>query len=94
MLNLVGVFTVGDVIPFLKRFDIGGHVKAMKKSSKEMDKILSELLEEHRRDNKTLSEKDDVDPDHQDFMDVMLSLLDGTTVEGFDSDTTIKGTIL
>jgi hypothetical protein len=41
-----------------------------------------------------LSEKDNVDPDHQDFMDVLLSLLDGTTIEGFDSDTTIKGTIL
>ncbi|CAI8611697.1 unnamed protein product [Vicia faba] len=59
-----------------------------------MDKILSELLEEHRGDNETLSEKDDVDPDHHDFMDVMLSLLDGTIVEGFDSDTTIKDTIL
>ncbi|XP_058771928.1 cytochrome P450 82A4-like [Vicia villosa] len=34
------------------------------------------------------------DSDHQDFMDVMLSLLDGKTVEGYDSDTTIKGTML
>jgi hypothetical protein len=94
MLHLVGVFTVGDALPFLKWFDFGGHVKAMKKAYKEMDKILGELLEEHRSHKKTLSEKDNVDPDHQDFMDVLLSLLDGTTIEGFDSDTTIKGTIL
>ncbi|CAI8594410.1 unnamed protein product [Vicia faba] len=59
-----------------------------------MDKILGELLEEHRSHIKNLSENDDVDPDHQDFMDVMLSLLDGTKIEEFDSDTTIKGTTL
>ncbi|KAL5080132.1 hypothetical protein RYX36_008553, partial [Vicia faba] len=94
MLHLVGVFTVGDAIPFLKWFDFGGHVKAMKKTYKEMDKILGELLEEHRSHIKNLSENDDVDPDHQDFMDVMLSLLDGTKIEEFDSDTTIKGTTL
>lgn len=92
MLRLMGVFTVGDALPFLKWFDFGGHVKAMKKASKEMDKIIGDLLEEHQR-KRSLSEKE-VDGDHQDFMDVMLSLLDGTTIEGFDSDTVIKATIL
>lgn len=92
MLRLVGVFTVGDAIPFLKWFDFGGHVKAMKKASKELDKILGELLEEHRR-NKPLNESE-IDRDNQDFMDVMLSLIDGTTLEGFDSDTIIKATLL
>jgi len=48
MMCLLGVFTVGDAIPFLKWFDFGGHVKAMKKASKEMDKIIGDLLEEHR----------------------------------------------
>jgi hypothetical protein len=93
MLRLVGVFTVGDALPFLKWFDFGGHVKAMKKTSKEMDKILGDLLEDHRRNRKTSNEKD-VDPSHQDFMDVMLSLLDGSSIEGFDCDTIIKATIL
>jgi hypothetical protein len=84
---------VGDALPFLKWFDFGGHVKAMKKTSKDMDKILGDLLEDHRRNRKTSNEKD-VDPSHQDFMDVMLSLLDGSSIEGFDCDTIIKATIL
>jgi len=90
MLCLMGKFTVGDAIPCLEWFDFGGHVKAMKKTSKELDKILGEWLKE-RRCNRTLNEKADRD---QDFMDVLLSLFDGTTIEGFDADTTIKATIL
>ncbi|MCI18048.1 cytochrome P450, partial [Trifolium medium] len=69
MMHLFGVFTVGDALPFLKWFDFGGHVTAMKETSKELDKILN-------------------------FMDVMISSLDGTTIEGFDADTIIKSTIL
>jgi len=80
---------MGDAIPCLERFDFGGHVKAMKKTSKELDMILDEWLKE-RRCNRTLNKKVDRD---QDFMDVLLSLFDGTTIEGF-ADTTIKATML
>lgn len=78
ILRLMGQFTVGDAIPCLERFDFGGHVKAMKKTSKELDMILNEWLKERR--NRTLNEKVDRD---QDFMDALLSLFDGTTIEGF-----------
>ncbi|RHN49921.1 putative cytochrome P450 [Medicago truncatula] len=92
LMHLLGVFTIGDAIPLLKWFDFGGHVKAMKATSKELDKILGDLLEEHRH-KRSLGAKE-VDRNHQDFMDVMLSLFDGTTIEGFDSDTIIKATVL
>jgi hypothetical protein len=91
MMPLFGVITIGDVIPWLKWFDFGGHVKAMIETSKELDEILGELLKE-RRHERTLSEN--VDGQDQDIMDVLLSLLDGTTIEGFDCDTIIKATIL
>jgi hypothetical protein len=75
----------------LKWFDFGGHVKAMIETSKELDEILGEMLKE-RRHERTLSEN--VDGQDQDIMDVLLSLLDGATIEGFDCDTIIKATIL
>lgn len=53
--------------------------------------FLGEWLDEHRRNRITLGEKIGHD---QDFMDVMLSLLDGTTIHGFDADTIIKARTL
>ncbi|WJX70408.1 hypothetical protein P8452_54524 [Trifolium repens] len=91
LMHLFGIVTMGDVIPCLKFFDFGGHVKAMKKTSKKLDKILDEWLKEHRH-KRTLGEN--VDHQGQDIMDVLISLLDGRTIEGFDSDTIIKATIL
>ncbi|CAK8533660.1 unnamed protein product [Lathyrus sativus] len=91
MMHLFGVITVGDVIPCLKLFDFGGHVKAMNETSKELDEVLVEWLKE-RRHERSLGEK--VDGEDKDIMDVLLSLLDGKTMEGFDSDTIIKAAML
>jgi len=91
-MHLSGVITVGDVIPCLNIFDFGGYVKTMKETSKELDNIFDEWLKE-RRHKRTLDEKVD-DQGNQDIMDVLLSLLDGTTIEGFDGDTIIKATLL
>ena len=92
LMHLFGVITVGDVIPCLNFFDFGGYVKAMKETSKELDTYFDKWLKE-RRHKRTLDEKLD-DQGNQDIMDVLLSLLDGTTIEGFDGDTIIKATIL
>ncbi|KAL9323387.1 hypothetical protein ACSQ67_008244 [Phaseolus vulgaris] len=89
-MRLFGVFTVGEFVPWLRWFDFGGHEKAMKATAKELDSIIGEELEEHRK-RKGLGEKVD---EAQDFMDVMISLLDGTTIEGIDADTMIKSTVL
>ncbi|CAB4303115.1 unnamed protein product [Prunus armeniaca] len=60
--------------------------KAMKRTAKELDSILAEWLEEHKQ--KRTKGKD------QDFMDVMLSAIDGAYIAGFDADTVIKATCL
>ncbi|KAL9323386.1 hypothetical protein ACSQ67_008243 [Phaseolus vulgaris] len=89
-MRLFGVFTVGEFVPWLRWFDFGGHEKAMKATAKELDSIIGEELEEHRK-RKGLGEKDD---EAKDFMDVMISLLDGRSIEGIDADTMIKSTVL
>ncbi|CAI8587463.1 unnamed protein product [Vicia faba] len=91
MMHLFGVITVGDVIPCLKLFDFGGHVKAMNETLKELDNILNEWLKE-RRHERSLGEK--LEGEDKDIMDVLLYLLDGKIIEGFDSDTIVKATIL
>ena len=69
--HLMGLFVVSDAIPFLGWLDLGGHEKAMKKTAKELDSILGEWLEEHKRRRASSKAKGE-----QDFMDIMLSILD------------------
>ncbi|KAK7266230.1 hypothetical protein RIF29_18872 [Crotalaria pallida] len=89
-MHLMGIFTAADAIPFLRRFDFGGYENAMKENAKELDKIVSEWLEEHHR-NKALGEKAERD---QDFIDVLISVINGETIDGCDADTIIKATVL
>ncbi|BAU01094.1 Cytochrome P450 [Vigna angularis] len=89
-MNLMGTFTVADGVPCLRWLDFGGHEKAMKATAEEMDKLLSEWLEEHREKN-GLDGKVKGD---QDFMDVMISALNGAPIHGFDADTICKATTL
>ncbi|KAJ9674580.1 hypothetical protein PVL29_023865 [Vitis rotundifolia] len=63
--------------------------KTLKKTAKEMDSIAQEWLEEHRR--RKDSGKDN---STQDFMDVMLSVLDGKNLGDYDADTINKATCL
>ncbi|XP_050366511.1 demethylepipodophyllotoxin synthase-like isoform X2 [Argentina anserina] len=88
--HLVGLFVLGDAVPWLKWWDLGGQQKAMKHTAKELDLIVMVWLEEHKH-RRTTSEKARTD---QDFMDVMLSVLDGSDVAGFDADTVVKSTCL
>ncbi|XP_022132489.1 cytochrome P450 CYP82D47-like [Momordica charantia] len=95
-LRLMGLFTLGDVVPYLGWLDVGGHVKAMKRTSKELDHMLTRWLEEHRKDRASGRSKED-----KDFMDVMLSVLEEETANvvsdsahSFDDDTIIKATCL
>ncbi|KAI8015702.1 hypothetical protein LOK49_LG05G02289 [Camellia lanceoleosa] len=91
--ELMGVFTVGEAVPFLRRLDLGGYEKAMKKTAKELDGVLQGWLEEHK--HKRISGEAKAE---QDFMDVLLSVLldGGVTQEGpkFDADTINKATCL
>lgn len=88
--ELIGVFTVGDAIPFLRWLDLGGYEKEMKRTGKKMDDLLQEWLDEHKR-RKISGEAVEAD---KDFMNVMLEILDGGTNNAlkFDADTVNKAT--
>ncbi|KAE9605012.1 hypothetical protein Lal_00036803 [Lupinus albus] len=88
-MRLVGVVTIADAIPFLRWFDFGGHEKAMKKTFKEVDSVVGGWLEEHRKKRTLAYGKVQSD---RDFIDAMLSIIDGSTIEGIDADTIIKAT--
>jgi len=83
----IGSFVVGDALPFLRWLDIGGQEKAMKRNFRKLDGILQRWLDEHRQ---TRSKHD------QDFMDVMLEVLDHEAIKdcNYDVDTIIKATCL
>ncbi|CAJ2666437.1 unnamed protein product [Trifolium pratense] len=88
-MRLIGVFPIADAVPFLRLFDFGGHEKNMKENFKELDGVVTEWLDEHKK-----KRVDDKSKKDQDFMDVMLSTIDGRNIHGFDSDTVIKATAL
>ncbi|KAG5543330.1 hypothetical protein RHGRI_016159 [Rhododendron griersonianum] len=90
--ELMGVFTVGDAIPFLRWLDLGGYEKEMKRTGKKMDDLLQEWLDEHKR-RKISGEAAEVD---KGFMGVMLEILDGGTNNAlkFDADTVNKATCM
>lgn len=89
-MRLMGTFTVADGVPCLRGLDLGGYEKAMKANAKEIDKLLSEWLMEHQ-EKKALGEKDERE---RDFMDIMISKINGAQIEGFDADTICKATSL
>ncbi|KAL2334968.1 hypothetical protein Fmac_016181 [Flemingia macrophylla] len=84
-LRLMGAFGLGDAVPWLRWLDLGGQERAMKENFREVDAVVGEWLEEHRRERDLNGEVVDGD-----FIHVMLSMIDGTAVHGFDSDTVIK----
>ncbi|XP_022766490.1 cytochrome P450 CYP82D47-like [Durio zibethinus] len=89
--RLAGLFVLRDAIPFLGWLDLGGHEKAMKKTGKELDSVLEVWLEEHRRKKESVGE---VAKGEQDFIDVMLSVLEGIDLSGYDVNTVTKATAL
>ena len=71
-------------------FDFGRHERTMKKTAKELDNIVGEWLEEHKRKRASGA----MARGEQDFMDVMLSVLDGNRLSGYDADTINEATSL
>ncbi|KAK6150743.1 hypothetical protein DH2020_015675 [Rehmannia glutinosa] len=85
--HFAGMFVAADAMPYLVWLDLGGHEKKMKENAKEMDEIVGGWLAEHR--NKGYSDEDKP----QDFMDVMLSVVQGADLhDRYDADTIIKAT--
>ncbi|KAG5613211.1 hypothetical protein H5410_024492 [Solanum commersonii] len=69
--------------------DIGGHEKAMKKVSREMDSAVEEWLADHKTKREIIKSGK-----AEDFMDVMLSICENRGLPEFDADTAIKATCM
>ncbi|KAG9454198.1 hypothetical protein H6P81_007102 [Aristolochia fimbriata] len=55
-LYYMGLQDVGDAFPFLRRFDLLGHGRALKKIGREVDELMQKWIDEHRlRDNNICS---------------------------------------
>lgn len=87
--RLVGAFIPGDMFPFLKWFDFGGYKKVMRSAFKDIDSVLSALLEDHKQRRLFRKESDDLD-----FMDVVLTAMDDPEFSEYDQDTVTKATCL
>ncbi|XP_050387386.1 cytochrome P450 CYP82D47-like [Argentina anserina] len=93
--KLMGEFVVSDAVPWLRWLDLGGYEKAMKKTAKELDGVVQEWLEEHKHNR--IKSTSDVNGEN-DFMDMMLKVLDDDCTEEFGgsitADTIVKSTCL
>ncbi|KAG8383824.1 hypothetical protein BUALT_Bualt04G0054000 [Buddleja alternifolia] len=89
--HLSGQFVVADALPYLGWLDIGGYEKRMKEAAKEFDKLVGEWLVENREKEYFVEGK--AKAKANDFMAVMLSVVDGADFDGqHDADTIIKST--
>ncbi|XP_022976386.1 cytochrome P450 CYP82D47-like isoform X1 [Cucurbita maxima] len=92
--ELFGAFVPSDSFSCLSWLDLGGHKKAMNKTAKVLDEMLSKWIKEHREKKKNWGEGG-VETEEQDFMDAMLSAVDDDGgLCGFDADTITKATCL
>ncbi|KAF7852272.1 hypothetical protein BT93_L4566 [Corymbia citriodora subsp. variegata] len=90
LFDLFGVVELEDAIPALGWLAFVGHKRLMNETMKELDVLAQGWLEEHRR--KRLSCP--VGDGEQDFMDMMLKVIEGVKFSDFDADTVVKATCL
>ncbi|CAK7328262.1 unnamed protein product [Dovyalis caffra] len=86
-----GVFVPSDLIPFLGWMNkFLGSVKTMKRLSRELDSLMESWIQEHK-----LKRHESIDGSNktEDFIDVMLSLLDNNMF-GYSRETIIKATAM
>ncbi|XWS62473.1 hypothetical protein CRYUN_Cryun06bG0014200 [Craigia yunnanensis] len=87
---LAGLFLFSDAVPFLGWMDVViGHISKIKRTAKELDFVLGSWVNEHRQRRLRESIKG-----KQDFIDVMLSIMDDGSIPTQEADTTIKATCL
>ncbi|KDP38430.1 hypothetical protein JCGZ_04355 [Jatropha curcas] len=87
--QLSGKFPVSDALPYLRWLDIGGVEKEMQNVAKVLDKVVSGWLEEHKKKRASGAKTE------EDFMDVMLSLLDDSKeIYNRDAATVNKATCM
>ncbi|KAL5987220.1 hypothetical protein ACLOJK_041217 [Asimina triloba] len=92
--HLFGAFVPSDIFPFLKRWDLKGYKKEMRRIFHVLDSLLSKWLEEHRRKKVGGESEMMMQQQQQDFLDVLISKVDSSQFTDYDVDTIIKATTL
>ena len=87
-LSLSGAFVPSDVFPFLERLDLQGYLGSMKHVTEELDCLVGSWVEEH-----VMRLKSEPGCRH-DFIDVLLSTVQDTSMFGHTRETVIKATIV
>ncbi|KAJ9135580.1 hypothetical protein P3X46_032749 [Hevea brasiliensis] len=88
---LTGLFLASDTVPFLGWLDlVKGYVGDMKRTAKEMDEVLGRWVKKHREQRL----KGGIKEEEQDFIHVMLSVMDDGKISANEIDNIIKGTCL
>nr|GEY03629.1 cytochrome P450 [Tanacetum cinerariifolium] len=94
-LELLGAFVPSDIVPCLKWFDLGGYEKKMKKTSREIDVIVDEWLQVHKKKMKFTPQVDG--SKDQVFMATLLSRVKEELkhdLHSFSVDAIVKSTCL
>ncbi|KAL6576023.1 hypothetical protein OROHE_000494 [Orobanche hederae] len=71
-------FNLGDYFPYLRRFDLQGSARRLKRLSKIFDGFLERIIDEHVRDK-------DEGKETRDFVDTMMGIMESGEA-GFDFD--------
>ncbi|KAJ7950491.1 Cytochrome P450 family protein [Quillaja saponaria] len=95
-MHISGVFFVSDLIPFLGWFNLQPKVlNSMKRISRDLDSLVGSWVEEHKVKQRNKSEySSDHHHEQQDFIDVLLSVVEDDSRFVHDRDTIIKSTIM
>ncbi|KAJ4972924.1 hypothetical protein NE237_006098 [Protea cynaroides] len=81
--HYMGLFVVSDVFPFLEGLDLQGYEKAMRRTAKNLDSIVEGWLNEHKQ--KRLFADNDKAKSGPNFMDVMISIMEGSKLDDYDN---------
>lgn len=79
-----GGFVLSDLFPIPTWLDLNGNLKEMKRIGREIDVLIQSWIDEHKMSESSKK---------QDFIDVMLSLIEDSPDLGYTRDTIIKGTV-
>jgi hypothetical protein len=69
IVEIVGSFDIGDLMPILKPFDLQGFEKRLKPIKKQIENSLSNILKEYRKGNKIVAHSTT-----KDFVEILLGL--------------------
>ncbi|KAL4356050.1 hypothetical protein AHAS_Ahas09G0047900 [Arachis hypogaea] len=90
-MQLAGGFVLSDAIPLLRWIGVeGGVLKSMKRIGRDLDTLIGRWVEEHKMKGNMVNSSSE----KQDFIDVMLSIVEDDPESGHSRDTIIKAHVM